>query len=1510
MTDPRGKTWDYGYDSDGNRDSVTDPLGSETTWGFNELGWPTAMVSARGNALGATPADYTTSYTYNEFGDVLTITDPLSNVTTRGYDEGRNLTSVEDANSHETTYVYDDAGQLVEIHRPDSSVLANEYWDDGLLKTQTDGASNDVGYVYDAQGRLVSSTDAPGNTTGYGYDDGGNIVTREDPGGDCTSTPKVLCTTFTYDAADQLATVTYSDGITPDVTSVTYDDNGRRTALADSASGSMAWAYDSLGDLTSSTVNGDTTSYEYDLAGNVTSITYPNSGGTIGRGYDDAGRWTSVTDWASNTTTFDYDEDGHLTDTLYPGSVNEDIAAFDEAGRPTSTTFMADTTTLGSLTYTRDDVGLLTGETAVDIAGGTHTYGYNALDQLTTRDSTSTWTYDSADNLTATGAGAAQTFNAGNQICYQTASGSGSCGSPPAAATTFGFDPIGQRTSQANSRAGRTGYGFDQAQRLTTVTRSHTRVAMGADFSVEIKANGAVIAAGNNSSGQLGDGTTTASAAPVEVAGLTPGTVVSVAAGEDHALALLSDGTVVAWGDNSDGELGDNSTTSSSTPVAVSGLTGVVEISAGANFSVAVKNDGTVWTWGDNGSGQLGRGPGNYTSSTVPVQASGLSGVVDAAAGAFHAVAVKADGTVWAWGYGANGQLGNGVVANETVPQQVDGLNRVIDVAGGGVHTVALRADGTVYAWGDNDYGQLGDGTTTDAGTPVAVSGLAGAVAVDATNIATTALKADGTVYGWGTGNNNGTSASTVTSPAAITGTGAVTALGTGPTAYHTLLPSISGIVWAYGDDSSGQYAMDSTSQSATPRRTLIATPASVASGNGFSVHIQDDGTVAAAGANNVGQLGNNSTTDSSTPVTVSGLTAGTVVSVAAGEDHALAIINDGTVVAWGNNSDGQLGDNSTTNSSVPVAVSGISKAIAVAAGVHWSLAVTRDGTVYTWGDNSGGQLGVGSWTDSHVPVQVSSLTNVVAAEAGSDHAVALNADGTVYTWGWGGSGQLGNGSTSAQNAPVQVTAVSHIAAVSAGGLHSLALRQDGTVYAWGGNPYGELGDGTTTSSSSPVRVANLTDVVAIAAHNVGSQAIRADGTGWGWGAGGANGNSWSNTSSPVALSDVTGLAALGHGGTAYHALVTAQAGDVYAFGDNSTGAYGDSTTSSSPTAVDTGIDDRADAQPMTAVRQARYSYDADGQRRTKTTRAGATTYQWDQSAGLELLLTEAGADNTIRYLYGPGGLPVEQIDDDDTIRYYHHDQLGSTRLLADESGVGIANIGYDPYGTASANLGPTGSPMSYAGQYTDPETGLQYLRARYYDPATGQMLTRDPIGASTRDAYGYAARTPLNASDPSGMSSCGDWTDPGSYVDCAADAAGRGEDVAIATVNAPVTTVTAGANFFTGGDCGWDKHLTVVCEGGVLSDHSFSGASFTTGNTVNVPTRYQDFWLAHHDELIEHESNHSTQWAFLGLSFIPLYAIANRNGGCDNIFEQDAGLREGQYKCGGSALGTRNAPC
>ncbi|MFE1547919.1 hypothetical protein [Streptomyces sp. NPDC058718] len=318
----------------------------------------------------------------------------------------------------------------------------------------------------------------------------------------------------------------------------------------------------------------------------------------------------------------------------------------------------------------------------------------------------------------------------------------------------------------------------------TTPLGKVVQVAAGNGHSIALLEDGSVVGWGANSSGQLGDGTNTDRTTPVRAcavgepapcASFLKG-VVSVAAGAVHSLALLTDGTVVAWGNNAYGQLGEGSAVNHQTsPVRVcavgsvapctSYLTNVTSIAAGYQHSLAVRADGGVRSWGINDDGQLG--DGTLISRIAPVNVAGLSDVVSVAGGVFHSVAARSDGSVRAWGTGV--QLGDGVGAQQTSPVPVCAvaqpapcaafLSGVKSVAAGAYHTLAARGDGTAVAWGNNFYGQLGIGHNLDRSFPIQVcapGGCAGVltgvtgVAGGSGSLHSLALRSDGSVRAWG----------------------------------------------------------------------------------------------------------------------------------------------------------------------------------------------------------------------------------------------------------------------------------------------------------------------------------------------------------------------------------------------------------------------------------------------------------------------------------------------------------------------------------------------------------------------------------------------------------------------------------------------------------------------------------------------------------------------------------------------------------------------------------------
>ncbi|MCL2843640.1 MAG: S-layer homology domain-containing protein [Oscillospiraceae bacterium] len=349
-------------------------------------------------------------------------------------------------------------------------------------------------------------------------------------------------------------------------------------------------------------------------------------------------------------------------------------------------------------------------------------------------------------------------------------------------------------------------------------------------------------------------------------------------------------------------------------------------------------------------------------------------------------------------------------------------------IAAGARHSAAIRNDGTVWTWGNNENGQLGDGTRNIRNRPVQVLGLSNMIDVAVGDGFTIALRDDGTIWSWGTN-------------------------------------------WV------GQLGDGTLIDRMVPVRVQqVVNVVAISAGWEFATALQADGTVWAWGHNLSGQLGNNTSGNHTTwPVRVHNLDG--VTAISSGGVHAMALRNNGTLWAWGNNWYGQLGDGTIENHRLtPVQVQGLTNVTAVSAG-GWHTAAIQNGGLWTWGVNTDAQLGngtMGSHTNSGTPAQVQNLSNVTAVAAGAMHTVAQAGD-AFWAWGNNWFGQLGNGggNQDVRTAPVRVDMqnLNSAMALVAGDVHTVAIRGDGTVWSWGGNAYGQLGDGSTTHRSVPGRV-------------------------------------------------------------------------------------------------------------------------------------------------------------------------------------------------------------------------------------------------------------------------------------------------------------------------------------------------------------------------------------------------------------------------------------------------------
>ncbi|HEY5912009.1 MAG TPA: immunoglobulin domain-containing protein [Verrucomicrobiae bacterium] len=703
-------------------------------------------------------------------------------------------------------------------------------------------------------------------------------------------------------------------------------------------------------------------------------------------------------------------------------------------------------------------------------------------------------------------------------------------------------------------------------------------VAGGAGHSLALLGDGTVVGWGDNTFGQASQ--------PANL-----NRVVAIAAGDYHSLALRADGTVVAWGDNSSGQV--------SVPA---DLTNAVAICGGFSHSLALRADGTVVGWGDDTVGQIG----------VPAA---LNNVIAIAAANVHSIALKGDGTVVAWGNNFYGEC--------NVPSD---LTNAVAISAGGGHNVALTADGRIVGWGDNSFGQA-----------IPPGSLSNVVAAAAGGVHNVALQADGSVIAWGGGTtvdlSTGGDYGQAVVPAGLTNVAAVAAgyihslalvrtgppVITGPMVNRTVLygstadlrVSAAGAQpltyqWLFNGTNldaatnsllelanivtgqAGKYsvmvsnefgaitssAMDLMvaplfiTRQPQSQVTLAGTTVSlqvVAAGVGpftyqwrfedvdlpgatlsslvlTNVQTSDAGRYSVLVSNQVGSVMSSNATLSLTQIKVWGgyfgisnvpPISGNVVGISGGLYHCLALRDDGTVVAWGDNYYGEL--------NVPA---NLTNATAVSAGDHYSLALKADGTVVGWGWNGLGQTSVpnnlsnvvaisaatihslalksdgtvvawGSgniWPNTYVPAVVPPLlSNVVAISAGRDYSMALQADGSVTAWG------MVDGSS------ISVpTSASNVVAIAAGRDHRLALRADGTVIAWGSDRSGQI-DVPAGSSNA----------VAIAAGEYHSLALRADGTVLAWGA-----NDTGQSAVPAGLTNVTAIAA-----GFYHSIAMTQAG-------------------------------------------------------------------------------------------------------------------------------------------------------------------------------------------------------------------------------------------------------------------------------------------------------------------------------------------------------------------------------
>ncbi len=342
----------------------------------------------------------------------------------------------------------------------------------------------------------------------------------------------------------------------------------------------------------------------------------------------------------------------------------------------------------------------------------------------------------------------------------------------------------------------------------------------------------------------------------------------------------------------------------------------------------------------------------------------------------------------------------------------------------------------------------------------------------------------------------------------------------------------------------------------------------SVSAGALHTCAVRSNGTIVCWGNNTLGQLGNGSSVfSSSVPVVVSGIT--TATAVFSGTNHSCARLSSGAVQCWGGNSYGQLGNGSSADSNIPVSVTGITTATTLALSDH-SCAVLSNGTVQCWGWNLMGQLGDGSQTNRNTPVTVTGLSSVAAIAVGTYHSCVRLTDNTARCWGGNGDGQLGNGGSGLSLTPVTVSGLTGVTSITAHRFHSCARIQGSTARCWGDNTKGQLGDGTTTDRNTPVTVSGLTNALTVSAGYEHTCARMNDNTVRCWGSntyGQLGNNSLIDSTTPVTVQGLSGTSFL-VSGDMHNCAIAESSKAIYCWGDNRYYILGDRTQTTRTTPV------------------------------------------------------------------------------------------------------------------------------------------------------------------------------------------------------------------------------------------------------------------------------------------------------------------------------------------------------
>lgn len=669
-------------------------------------------------------------------------------------------------------------------------------------------------------------------------------------------------------------------------------------------------------------------------------------------------------------------------------------------------------------------------------------------------------------------------------------------------------------------------------------------VATGFQYTCGIKMDGTLWCWGDGACAVLGDGGDNLycdGARPVYAPYPTGGAATwkSLSAGEQHACAIQSDGSLWCWGENDQGELGTSDADPRTVPTRIGADVAAdktwTAIAAGWRHTCGVRS-GQLWCWGANDFGQLGDN-GAVPSISFPKRIGTSASFVTVAAGDGHTCAVLGDKTLACWGDGAAGQLGLGdgaLATGASTPTPVPGAMQWAEVAASGINTCGRTTGGALYCFGDNRYGQVGDGTFVQRSSPASVAGGGTWAQVALGFRETCATSASGQGSCWGQNSDGSIGAGTggeADAPIEVASSG-FTQLATG--ARHQCGIKTDASLWCWGANGDGQLGIgvDGGFRDAPTRVAGGGTWSSVTAGDHSTCGIQTDGALLCWGVSFHGELGlgdeGSAVHDAPTPVA----SGGTWSRVSTRLWHTCGVQTDGTLWCWGLSSAGRLGLGSEVPATVdaPALVDG-GGYTAVSVGDTHTCAV-QGGALVCFGENSFGQLGTGQQPPANVsllsPVIVGSYRDWSMVAAGQYHTCGIRAPQSyLFCWGYNYDGQVGDGSSGASaNAwdPDTVAFGTSWLAVTAGDYTTCGVGMDGKLRCWGSNFGGLVGNGNAGEIVvTPVVIGGAaSDFVAVGLMTQAGCALHGDGgyACWGLSPNGEFGDDTSFYESPVQVKD------------------------------------------------------------------------------------------------------------------------------------------------------------------------------------------------------------------------------------------------------------------------------------------------------------------------------------------------------------------------------------------------------